>query len=67
MTRLEYLESVLKTLLTDDALSVEFKPFQGWYLCGEPRWIGDDGADWIGKNWHEAEKEMRRLYRTVTG
>jgi len=42
---------------------VMFKPFHGWYLWGEPRWIGDDGADWIGRDWRAAEKELRRMYK----
>jgi hypothetical protein len=63
MTRTDYLESVLKTMTVGDELTIVFKPFRGWYLCGESRWIGDDGEDWIGANWREAEKEMRCLYR----
>ncbi len=63
MTRTAYLESVLQSLDNDDALSLVFKPYRGWYLCGEPRWIGDNGEDWIGKNWREAEKELRKLWK----
>lgn len=63
MTRTVYLENVLQSLDTGDVLTLVFKPFHGWYLCGEPRWIGDDGDDWIGKDWRAAEKEMRRLFR----
>lgn len=61
MTRLAYLESALRALRVE-GLTLEFRPFRGWYLCGEPRWFGDDGADWIGANWREAEKELAHLF-----
>lgn len=63
MTRTAYLEGLHKQLSrSGDELSIEFRPFQGWYLCGEPRHFNDDGAEWMGANWREAEKFLRWLY-----
>lgn len=63
MTRTAYLEGVHRSLSADaNELTLEFRPFSGWYLCGEPRHFGDDGSEWIGANWREAEKFLRWLY-----
>jgi hypothetical protein len=59
MTRAVYLEKIINEVFPDDKLEVEFRPFQGWYMVGLPRHFGDDGSDFLGKNWREAELALR--------
>lgn len=59
-TRTEYLEAVLSSLRREEHGDIEvvFRPFDGWYLIGEPRHFGDNG-DLLGSNWRDAEVAMR--------
>lgn len=46
---------------------VVFVPCRGWYLEGEPRYIGDDGRDWIGWTWKDAERFILPFVRVTFG
>jgi hypothetical protein len=61
MTRLEYLTRLIAALRRPEHgdLEIEFKPFTGWILFGEARSFGDDGQDFAGRNWREAETWLR--------
>lgn len=64
MTRTDYLTALLERCDPKTELYVEFRPFRGWHLCGaDARWIGDDGSDFMGRNWKEAETFLKWLYR----
>jgi hypothetical protein len=58
MTKTEQLTEVLDQHgALDSGWSVEFRPFRGWYLVGESRYIGDEG-DWLGTNYHQARPAL---------
>jgi hypothetical protein len=68
MTRQEYLTNVLAKLnprYQIDNLSIEYIPFHGWYLCGEPRHFGNDGRDFLGNDWDEAEQQLNWLITPI--
>jgi hypothetical protein len=63
VTRATYLQAIVDDLTPpEEFLAVEFIPFRGWHLCGEPRWFEDSGKDFIGRNWREAETMLRKLF-----
>lgn len=59
-TRTEFLNERLMPLIRSEHgdLRVEFIPFQGWFLVGEPRWFGDDGREYIAADWRTAAKVL---------
>lgn len=61
MTRLDYLTQLIATLHRPEHgdLNIEFKPSTGWILYGESRSFSDDGHDFAGRNWREAEVWLR--------
>lgn len=62
-TRADYLQQLWDTLKRPDYSDAapEFRPFKGWYLVyDEPAYLGDEG-NYIGRNWQDAEKEIRFL------
>ncbi len=62
MTKAERLQSLIdqyKNTIGD--VLVIFMPFKGWYLCGEQRHDGDDGNDFMGRNYNEALRWIREM------
>jgi hypothetical protein len=62
-TKQEYLQSIwdnLKEPIHFDFV-IEFRPGAGWYaIADEPRHFNDDG-EYLGRDWREAEKALRKL------
>ena len=66
-TRADYLNRIFTSLANiqpdDDELSIVFIPFRGWMISSlGGRFFGDDGFDFIGENWQEAEIQIRWIY-----
>ena len=69
MTRLQTIEEELSQALKnsdwadeDEQPYPEFRPGIGWFLVfPEPRWFYDDG-EYLGSNYKEATKTIRRLF-----
>lgn len=59
-TKQQRLEQLIAAAGRHD-VTVEFQPFRGWYLCGEPRWMGDDGRDYLGANFQQAQIALVRV------
>jgi hypothetical protein len=70
MSKLEKMNLLLKELLTarwddygEDEMWVEYRPFNGYYICWEwVRYIGDEG-EYIGSNYKEAREYLIYLYK----
>lgn len=56
VNRTQWLNAKLAELGRSDC-SIEYRPFDGWWMTGEPRYPGDDGA-WIGFSWEQAAAEL---------
>ena len=63
-TRTEHLESLLESLRREEhgEVSIEWRPFRGWWLTGEKRDFTDEG-DYLGANWREAERYLKWFLR----
>ena len=59
-TKTEQLQALIDSARRRD-LSIEYRPFDGWYACGEARWLGDDGRDWLGRNFRQAKPALEKL------
>lgn len=62
-TKTEHLQALWDTLApTYAACHIVYRPFSGWYSCGdEPKHFGDDG-DYLGFNAAQAEDCIRDLW-----
>lgn len=45
------------------AFWVEYRRYRGFYLCGEPRYFGDSGCDYLGVYANDAAARIRELVR----
>lgn len=59
-TKTEQLQALVDRANRRD-LEVEYRPFDGWYVCGEARRPGDDGRDWLGRNFRQAKPALEKL------
>lgn len=58
------LQALVDALYPDDAPMEELlvvRRSNGWYISGPPRWIGDNGLDWIGRDEASAAAYLRSL------
>lgn len=65
-TRLEYLQELLEDLVGHDPVEeyyIQYRGRAGWFQVGPPvGWLEDDGGDFLGHTWQEAEKEIRGMW-----